>query len=99
VNARELLGNLNIPIVHEVDTRKDKFEEAAAVEILEAVDIIHVGCRGKFLKMIPDNNKRQQIMAEILGRSGTLRAPALRCGEVMLVGFNEEMYRDFFLNG
>ena len=32
----------------------------------------------------------------ILGRSGTLRAPALLAGRVFMVGFSEEAYTDLF---
>jgi len=33
-------------------------------------------------------------LAEVLlGPTGNLRAPALRRGKILLVGFNEEMYR------
>ena len=32
----------------------------------------------------------------ILGRSGTLRAPAFRVGEVFLVGFHQDTYEELF---
>ena len=33
---------------------------------------------------------RDEVAALILGRSGTLRAPVLRVGKKLIVGFNEE---------
>ena len=33
-----------------------------------------------------------EVLAVILGRSGTLRAPAIRVGDQMLVGFNADAY-------
>ncbi len=32
----------------------------------------------------------------ILGRSGTLRAPAIRVGDTFLVGFHAEAYEEIF---
>ena len=39
----------------------------------------------------------QEILKHILGRSGTLRAPAIRKGSVMVVGFNSEVLSDTLL--
>lgn len=37
-----------------------------------------------------------EIRKLVVGPSGNLRAPTLRCGKTLLVGFHEEMYREFF---
>lgn len=37
----------------------------------------------------PDDDELLKLM---LGRSGTLRAPTLRRGKTLLVGFNEDAY-------
>ena len=37
-----------------------------------------------------------ELAAVILGRSGTLRAPAIRIGSHFLVGFHPEAYGDVF---
>jgi arsenate reductase-like glutaredoxin family protein len=39
----------------------------------------------------------EEILKHILGRSGTLRAPAIRKGSVMVVGFNSEVLSDTLL--
>lgn len=38
-----------------------------------------------------------EILKHILGRSGTLRAPAIRKGSVMVVGFNSEVLSNTLL--
>lgn len=39
----------------------------------------------------------ETTLAELLiGRTGNLRAPALRRGRTLMVGFNDEMYKQFF---
>ena len=37
-----------------------------------------------------------EIAALILGRSGTLRAPAFLAGEVFMVGYSEDAYTELF---
>ncbi len=32
----------------------------------------------------------------ILGRTGNLRAPTIRMGKKLIIGFNEDSYREFF---
>ncbi|MAY79411.1 MAG: hypothetical protein CL930_01350 [Deltaproteobacteria bacterium] len=38
----------------------------------------------------------EEIARVILGRSGTLRAPAIRAGDTFLVGFHPEGYTEIF---
>lgn len=37
------------------------------------------------------------VVAAMLGPTGNLRAPTVKAGETLLVGFNEEHYRDVLL--
>ncbi len=39
---------------------------------------------------------REEILKLVLGPTGNLRAPTLLTGNVMVVGFNEEMYAGLF---
>jgi arsenate reductase-like glutaredoxin family protein len=36
----------------------------------------------------------EELLKLVLGRSGTLRAPSLRRGKTLLVGFNEAAYAE-----
>ena len=38
----------------------------------------------------------KDAVAAMLGPTGNLRAPTLRVGKTLLVGFNEEVYSDVF---
>lgn len=42
--------------------------------------------------MKKDPPERSALLAAILGPTGNLRAPTLRRGAVLLVGFNEDAY-------
>jgi hypothetical protein len=46
----------------------------------------------KTLELTPSPAARTEILQKILGRSGTLRAPALRRGNTFFIGYNDELY-------
>jgi hypothetical protein len=50
--------------------------------------------RGKKLLELDPNQDREEILKTAIGRSGNLRAPSLRHGDLLLVGFSEGAYRD-----
>jgi len=41
-----------------------------------------------------DDLSEDELLKLILGPTGNLRAPTLRVGKTLVVGFNEEMYND-----
>lgn len=45
-------------------------------------------------KMKSDAPEDEELLKLILGRSGTLRAPTLRRGKTLLVGFNADAYAE-----
>jgi len=48
------------------------------------------------LNLKKDTHTETEILKLILGPTGNLRAPTLKCGKTLIVGFNEEMYTDIF---
>lgn len=65
-----------------------------AWELFQGADSIHVG-RGKKTEIFaPDAKTKDEILKVSLGRTGNLRAPTLRVGKSLYVGYNEEMYRE-----
>ena len=43
-----------------------------------------------------DDPTEQEMLKLILGPTGNLRAPTLRVGKKLVVGFNQEMYESVF---
>ena len=41
---------------------------------------------------MPTEDTQESILKAVMGRSGSLRAPTIRSGNVFLVGFNEALY-------
>lgn len=64
----------------------------------KAASTIHVA-RGKkivIFDMKKDRPGKDELLRLILGPTGNLRAPTIRKGKTVLVGFNEEMYAGVF---
>ena len=77
------------------DARKASRAEEEAWQVLSAAREIIVAKGKKRLVFDPRRDSRETILKETLGRSGTLRAPTLRIGDRLLVGFNDELYAQF----
>jgi len=60
--------------------------------MLKESGVVYVGRQKRFKKFIPLDDNRDELMSLVMGRSGNLRAPTLKTGQVFLVGFSEEMY-------
>ncbi len=68
--------------------------EEEANELLRTVTTL-VACRGK--KVVKQDLKKEPVSEEtlkklVLGPTGNLRAPTIRRGKTLLVGFNQEAY-------
>ncbi len=96
MNAREFLENRKINVITEVDARKEKIDVKGAWQLLKDASRVYVGMRGNFSLLSPGVHSREEIMSQAMGRSGNLRAPALKVGDIYLIGFAEEMYNSTF---
>ncbi len=55
-----------------------------------------VTARGKAIReWDPSRDDKERILNDAIGPSGNLRAPTLQVGDVILIGFNREMYREY----
>lgn len=77
------------------DAGKEKMDRNRAWALIRGKKKIHIAKGKKTLSFEPDEESREAILKEALGRSGTLRAPTLTVGEVMYIGFNDAMYQAF----
>ena len=90
-----MLSRNSIPCTEVADARKASLAEEAAWQVLAAAREIIVAKGKKRLVFDPRRDSRETILKETLGRSGTLRAPTLRIGDRLLVGYNDELYAQF----
>lgn len=78
-----------------VDASKNRQGPAEALALAKTVTTIHVA-RGKKVVTIDMKNPPddETLIGYLLGPSGNLRAPTLRKGKTLYVGFSEETYRE-----
>ncbi len=74
-------------------TSKDPVEGAAALKLLEGVTDLYVAKGRKVLHidLTADRPSDDELLGLLLGRSGKLRAPAIRTGTKFVVGYNAEI--------
>ena len=90
--AREVFSTNLIAIKEVVDARKVALNEDSVWTAMKTAAKIFVVKGKSVIALSPKNDKRADILATVLGRSGTLRAPTLRKGRIWYVGYNQEMY-------
>ncbi len=68
-------------------------EGKAALEVLQGVRHLHIAKGRKVVHFDLDEGRPSddELLGHLLGRSGKLRAPTVRVGEKLLVGYNEEL--------
>ena len=76
-----------------IDARKQSMGKKDALELAHDVSEIY-SARGKTIThiKIEDGPTEQQLMDALIGPTGNLRAPSIKIGDKLLVGFNEELF-------
>ena len=85
----------NIAIDEAVEARKQKIESDDAWNLMTASDKIVVGRGKKVVVYDPNKDDKNEILKVCLGRTGNLRAPTLKIGKLLIVGFNDDMYAQY----
>jgi ATPase subunit of ABC transporter with duplicated ATPase domains len=77
-----------------VDARKNVIKSDGAWQIFQDIETLYVGRGKKTVVYTPNAESKEEILKLSLGRTGNLRAPALRVGKAMYVGYNDAMYEE-----
>ena len=93
--AQEVLGSEKHQQSDVHDARKEKMDAQSAWETIKACERVVIAKGKKMVEKIPDEKNRDEILSLAMGRSGNLRAPSLRIGNTLLVGYNEAMYDQY----
>ncbi|PIE58035.1 MAG: hypothetical protein CSA33_05090 [Desulfobulbus propionicus] len=91
-----MLTEKKIAITAAVEARKEKIDREGAWKILASAHEILIGRGKKISRFTPSSDNQEEILKLSLGRSGSLRAPTLVIGNMVIVGYNDEMYRQLF---
>jgi arsenate reductase-like glutaredoxin family protein len=95
-----VLGRLSREPKTQVDAKKIRLGQGEALKLTDQVDQLYVS-KGKkivhldFKKEKPDSNS---LLALIMGPTGNLRAPTMRVGRTLVVGFDEATYEKMCSN-
>ena len=72
---------------------REPIEGDAALAVLDGVRDLYVakGKKTVHVDLTKDRPDDEELLGMLLGRSGKLRAPALRMGTTLIVGYNGEI--------
>lgn len=77
-----------------MNARKQAFQGADALTLLENVNKLHVA-KGKRVTVVDLKKERptdDELIKLMVGPTGNLRAPTLRIGKNLIVGFHQGIY-------
>ena len=89
------LARHKVAITQQADAKKATIKGDAALGVLRDVDEIYAA-KGKQIVHVDlkrDKPSRSELLGVLLGPTGNLRAPTLRTGRTLIVGFDEATYR------
>lgn len=92
--AQDFLDSKKIQPREHVDARKVRMSEADVLKLARAASEMYAtkGTKLIHLDLQKDKPGDDALLALMIGPSGNLRAPTLRVGKTLLVGFNEGAY-------
>jgi len=81
-----------------VSAKAATFPQKEALDLVKNIDEIYAskGRQVVHLDLRKGKPAEAALTALLIGRTGNLRAPALRRGRTLIVGFNETMYKQVF---
>ena len=77
----------------EVVSASKKLDRKDAVALIKGANKVIVA-KGKKVQSFPGGKASKEIVDALLGPTGNLRAPTMRVGKTLLVGFDESSYAD-----
>ncbi len=80
-------------IKEEVNAKKETLTEEDAWQLVAGADQIFVASGKKTLVYKPTPANKAEILKKILGRTGNLRAPAMRRANTFYIGYNDDLYQ------
>jgi arsenate reductase-like glutaredoxin family protein len=94
--AQGFLGQESVAVSETVSAAKVRYTAKEALKLLDGIDKL-IALRGKKIEIFDlkqDRPADDVLIAHLMGPTGNLRAPTARIGKTLVVGFNEEAYRD-----
>ena len=82
----------------QVNATKDRYQQDRALELINASSrlLVAKGKKRVEINLRKDRPSDEDLLKLVLGPTGNLRAPTLRVGKTLVVGFHPEMYDEVF---
>jgi arsenate reductase-like glutaredoxin family protein len=89
------LARHKVTVTEEADAKKATIKGARALDVLDAVDDLYVakGKKVEHVDLKKSKPDRATLLGLLLGPTGNLRAPTLRRGRTLIVGYDEATYK------
>jgi hypothetical protein len=84
-----------VEVIEQQDARKARLSRGDALHLASQADEIYAA-KGKSVAhfdLKKHKPREDELTQVLLGPTGNLRAPALRVGKTLIIGFEPEMYR------
>lgn len=78
-----------------VDARTVRIDSESAWDLLKGATSIITAKGAKVQDWNPHSDGKSEILKQVMGPSGNLRAPTLRVNDDFIVGFNADLYGDW----
>jgi hypothetical protein len=93
------LAKHKVTVSEQADAKKATIKGDAALSVLKDVDQLYVakGKRVVHVDLRHEKPPRAELLGLLLGPTGNLRAPTLRKGRTLIVGFDEATYKDLLV--
>jgi arsenate reductase-like glutaredoxin family protein len=88
------LDELGVEVAEKIPTSR-KLGADRARELIAGAKKIYIA-KGKRLDELDGGTAAEEIVTKMLGSTGNLRSPTIVTGDRVLVGYNEQVYRDVF---
>jgi arsenate reductase-like glutaredoxin family protein len=94
--ARGFLEQHAVEVKSVMDANKQKQGRAEALALAKTAQTIHVAKGKKVVTfdMKKDAPEDETLLRHLMGPTGNLRAPTIRKGKTLYVGFNEDVYKN-----
>lgn len=96
IRTQEVLGQDYSQAKEIVSANKTRLPLDKAMELLKGIEQIY-SCKPNkviHLDLKTQNPSKEEIAATILGPTGNLRAPAIKAGKKLIVGFNKDLLKE-----
>ncbi len=75
-----------------MNAKNQTYSGEDAWKLVAGADKVYVASGKNIVEFDPAEANKEEMLKKITGRTGNLRAPALKRGNVFFIGFNTDMY-------